>query len=122
MFNEIWERIKSETELHKLKDLAREVGTIPQSISRKKKEDNFPLQWILKIADKYNLSTDWILTGKGPKKRYETAEDDYILMLEKWLKEYTEPDPRKRIFFEVKLEETFPDFKDWIKKRSDSEC
>jgi hypothetical protein len=80
--------------------------------------------WAYKIAKEYGLSTDWILTGKGPKRQGEQTEkyDQYIEMLEQWLRECSEIDLRKRAFFEIKLETTFPEFKEWLDKRNNTEC
>jgi hypothetical protein len=122
IFEEIWGRIKAETEVKKLRDLAEEVGTIATSISRKKKNNDFPVEWAFKIAQKYNLSTDWIMTGKGPKRlggkvQNVESESNYLLQIGTWFKEITFQDSRKKTWFEIQFEKAFPEFVEWLKDR-----
>jgi hypothetical protein len=72
-FDVTWERIKQITGWSDYKDLALFVGSTSQSISGIKKRGKFPIEWAFRIADKYNSSTDWILTGKGESKRESTV-------------------------------------------------
>jgi hypothetical protein len=67
VFEEIWGRITSETEIKNLTELGRIVGSTQQYVSKKKKKDEFPVRWAYTVAKKYNLLTEWILTGEGPK-------------------------------------------------------
>ena len=88
MFDEIWKRIKKETDIQQLKELAKIIGTAQQSVSRKRKEDKFPIEWAYLVGKKYNLSTDWIIEGSGPKRPDESVEDKYMVMLEQWLQRH----------------------------------
>lgn len=68
VFIEIFNRIKNETDIKTLTLLAKFLGTTQPYISKKKKDNEFSANWAFKIAQKYSLSTDWILTGEGPKR------------------------------------------------------
>lgn len=59
------------------------------------------------------------MTGEGPKRLVSQTQrhDEYILMLEEWLKEIAADDPRKKYWFQCNIEETFPGFKDWMEQR-----
>ena len=118
-FDEIWERVKSRTKIKQFKELAEEVGTIATSISRKRKNNDFPTDWAFHIAQKYNLSTDWVLTGREQKIPKRGVKDSYLDMMEQWLNEYTAPDPRKRAMFELTVEKEFPEFREWMRKKAE---
>ncbi|MCI5133619.1 MAG: hypothetical protein D3920_00820 [Candidatus Electrothrix sp. AW2] len=117
-FQNVFLRIKRETEIETLTNLAKLVNTSQQHVSRKKKEGIFPTDWAFKVAQKYGLSTDWIMTGKGPKTPEREVHDSYMVMLEKWLEEYSAPDPRKKALFELTIEREFPEFKEWLRKKT----
>jgi hypothetical protein len=95
-FLSVWQRILEETDIKKLNELAEIVETTQPYISRKKKQDDFPVEWAYKVGRKYNLLTEWLLTGEGPKKigSYETPTGpldegilvDSIIALEEVLK------------------------------------
>ncbi|MCI5165860.1 MAG: hypothetical protein D3903_07140 [Candidatus Electrothrix sp. GM3_4] len=122
-FTEAWERIRSETEVRNFKELGKVIGITQPGISGRKKTGNFPIEWAYLIGKKYNLSTEWVLTGKGSKRKIEPPkEKTYIDILGVWLDEYALPDARNRAIFEVKLESTFPEFKEWLDKRNNTEC
>jgi hypothetical protein len=122
-FEEAWKRIQEATELSRLKQLAEIINKSHQNISARKKAGNFPIEWAYMVGEKYNLSTKWILTGEGPKRKTEPPkEKTYIDILGIWLDEYALPDARNRAIFEVKLETTFPEFKEWLDKRNNTEC
>ncbi|WPD21595.1 MAG: helix-turn-helix domain-containing protein [Candidatus Electrothrix scaldis] len=124
MFEDIWERIKKETDIQQLKDLADVVGTAQQSVSRKRKEDKFPIEWAYIVGKQYNLSTDWIIEGKGPKKRDGQikrieVDNNYLSLVVTWFKDITLQDPRKKTWFEIQFEKAFPEFKDWLEIREE---
>ncbi len=122
-FEEAWKRIQEATELSRLKQLAEIIKKSHQNISARKKTGNFPIEWAYIVGEKYNLSTKWILTGEGQKRKIEPpTEETYIETLGIWLDEYALPDARNRAIFEVKLETTFPEFKEWLDKRNNTEC
>lgn len=66
-FTAAWDRIKEETNLSNFNELSEVVGKTQPSISARKKAGDFPIEWAYLVAKEYNLSTEWILTGKGLK-------------------------------------------------------
>jgi len=65
-FINIWNRIQASTGIKNLNELSEIVGTSQPTVSRTKKEGQFPVDWAYKIGRKYNLLTEWIMTGTGP--------------------------------------------------------
>ena len=118
-FQEVFERIKRETEVKTLTNIANLLNKSQQYVSKKKREGEFPAEWAFIIAQKYGLSTEWVLTGRGPKTPEGEIHDSYLVMLEQWLEEYTAPDPRKKVLFELTIEKEFPEFKEWMRKKSE---
>ena len=121
-FNKIISRVRKETDIKTLTGLAEFIGTTQPHISKKKKENDFQANWAFKIAQKYNLSTDWIMTGKGPKRlnlKVQNVEGDsnYLLQLKIWFKEITFQDSRKTTWFEIQFEQAFPEFVEWMKDK-----
>ena len=51
---------KSKTET----ELAAALGVKPQSVSQTKQKRHIPPRWFLKIALKYGVSVDWLMTGR----------------------------------------------------------
>ncbi|MDD2307831.1 MAG: hypothetical protein PHP53_24220 [Prolixibacteraceae bacterium] len=120
-FEQIWERVKKKTDIRTFTELADLVGTTGPYISRKKKENDFPVIWAYEIAQKYKLSTDWIMTGgetksSGPLKdhsqRLEITEQ-----IEKWLLEEIKKNPKRKDWFEVEFEKAFEEFKRWKEEK-----
>lgn len=119
-FSKVWERIKTEAKIKNISQLAQIVGKTHQTISAKKAQGKeFPIEWAYLVAKKYNLSTDWILTGEGDKQVEGKAgpESAYIMDIDIWLKELTTQDPRKEYWFQCEIERTFPEFKEWRKQQ-----
>lgn len=119
-FEKILERIKKETDIKNISQLAKFLETTQPYVSRKKKSDEFPVKWAYEIAQKYKLSTDWIMKGEGPKRLtiQNKEHDEYILMLEEWIKELIKNDQRKKNWFQCAIEETFPAFKEWMEEKT----
>ena len=120
-FSTVWQRIQNETKMESISQLAEIVGKRHQTVSARKRQGrDFPIEWAYFVAKKYNLSIDWILTGKGNKspEAKPTAENEYILLLEKWLNTLKAEDPRKEYWFQCSMEKKFPEFKEWIVKNS----
>lgn len=118
-FKTVWERIKKETEVKTLTKLAELLEITQPSVSEMKKKGKFPTGWAYIVAREYKLSTEWIMTGEEPKRLVSQTQghDEYILMLEEWLKEIAADDPRKKYWFQCNIEETFPHFKEWMEQR-----
>lgn len=65
-FDEVWDRVKKATDIQTQRQLASFLNITPQSITNlKKKGDVFLLNWIYRIASGYNLSMDWLISGRG---------------------------------------------------------
>ncbi|WP_028582393.1 helix-turn-helix domain-containing protein [Desulfogranum japonicum] len=63
-FEDCWQRIKTATPIRYQRELAEIAQTVPSNITKAKQKGIFPPEWAFRIAQKHNLSTDWILTGK----------------------------------------------------------
>ena len=46
--------------------LAELLGVSPQAVSQARRKGRIPDGWVLKIAEQFGLSTDWLFFGKGP--------------------------------------------------------
>lgn len=64
-YSEIIERMRWSARLKNDSSAARALGITPQALSNYKKRGAMPANLIIKFADIYNLSVDWLLTGKG---------------------------------------------------------
>ncbi len=119
-FIQAWERVQYECKIKNMSQLGEIVGVSQSCVSKKKKKDIFPLEWADKISKKYNILSDWILTGEGPKKAdSEDAlrKNKFLVQVAEWLEDITRRDPRKEIWFEIQFEKSFPEFKNWILKQ-----
>lgn len=116
-FNKIWTRIKKETGIKNLTELAHIVESTQQYVSRKKKLDDFPIKWAYFIGKKHNLLTEWVFTGQGPKRlTAETigtkSENEFLQLLIEWVKEIADRDPKRKEWFKCQIEDKFPTFKE----------
>jgi len=119
-FLNIWERIKKETPLKSLNDLAALIGTSQPNISRQKKEGSFPPGWAYAVGKKYGLLTEWIMTGEGAKKPNQGSEPTGEIFkgsLAEWLNERCKKDPDFYGEFMADCAAAFPEYADWLKKR-----
>ena len=100
---------------------ARNTG-IPPSTFQYYRQGRIP-KWdhTIRICDTCNVSIDWFLTGRTPKRLNEKTEEGksskYLINIEIWLGEIVEQDPRKKDWFELHFEKSFPEFTFWLKKR-----
>ena len=137
-FEEIWERIKSETDLKNLSDLARLVGTSQPFLSKKKKQNYFATDWAYKVGRRYNLLTEWILTGEGPKRlanltyrncnlsviecdvnsqKNRKLSSDLIQDLDTWVSEMLALEPDRADWIKHCIYDALPTFKEWRKRK-----
>jgi len=65
-FDQIWSRICQSTGWKKQHELAAFLNIKPASVSGAKARGNFPVEWAFRVAQTYDLSTDWLVTGKYP--------------------------------------------------------
>lgn len=121
-FSEIWERVRANTDLSTFTQLAELVETTHQYVSRKKAKDEFPIYWAFTIAQKYGLSTDWLMTGEGPRKHRELHQNRNFELLnefEEWLAEEVRQTPSRKEWFEIQLLDSFQPFKKWIEAKNE---
>jgi len=123
-FEQIWERIKKRTDIRTFSELADLVGTTGPYISRKKKENDFPVIWAFEIAQKYKLSTDWIMTG-GETRSFDAQKNygqrlEITEQIEEWLIEEIRGNPKRKDWFEVEFEKAFEEFKKWKEEKEES--
>lgn len=111
-FLEIWERIKEATELKTLTNLAKLIEITQQSVSERKKKNEFPIEWAYKISRKYEISIEWILTGEGNKNKNEGI-DEYIAEINRWFEKIKKENPENEDWFKVQFKRSFPEFKEW---------
>lgn len=119
-FMEIWGRVQQETEIKSLTNLAKLIGITQPSVSERKRKNEFPLDWAYIIAKKYSLSMDWLISGEEPIRRNAIKEpkNKYIVLLDEWLNEIANADPRKEYWFQCSIEKTFPEFKEWVQQKN----
>lgn len=68
-FDTVWERIKNNSDIRTFIDLAAAVNVQQSAISKKKKSGRFPAEWIFILANKYNLTSDFLAFGGSPQYR-----------------------------------------------------
>ncbi|MFZ2948804.1 MAG: S24 family peptidase [Desulfuromonadaceae bacterium] len=69
VFDLAWDRVCKLTGWKTYGDLAEYLDIKPPSVSGAKKRGVMPLEWLFKIAQGYDASTDWLATGEGETKR-----------------------------------------------------
>jgi Bacteriophage CI repressor helix-turn-helix domain len=117
-FFNIWKRIQDETDLKKIGEFARFVGTTPQYVSRKKSKNEFSVEWAYKIAEEYGLRTKWVMTGKGPKGSSDQEDkfhNDFLHEIDNWLTEQVGNEPFRKEWFVGNFLDAFPKFAQWRK-------
>ncbi|MDD2307852.1 MAG: hypothetical protein PHP53_24325 [Prolixibacteraceae bacterium] len=118
MFDDIYERIKTETDIRSLRQLAKIIKKDQSTISAAKSKENFPANWAWEIEKKYGLLTKWIMTGEGPKK-IEEMKGDFIFYeeLEEWARETGQS--KNTQWLRNQIESFFPMFKEWKKRKEE---
>ncbi len=121
-FEYVWKRIKEETLIKNVSQLAKIVGKTQPTISAKKKQGKeFPIEWAYLVGEKYNLATKWILTGEGPKWKIQEPRRRFLILVDNWLDKITESDPEREAWFKYHFLDSFPNFKDWHKEKEAEE-
>jgi predicted transcriptional regulator len=123
-FEDIFLRVTKKTTLSNIVQLADFLGISQSAVSQKKKEKNFPLEWVYKISKQFNLSLDWLTEGKevngdGGKLRQKRA-NALLDEIEEWLIKEGEREPKIFDWFEVEFKEKFTKYAEW-KRRADNE-
>ena len=120
-FLDVWSRVKDKTNIKNLVQLAEFTDTSQPTVSRKKKEDSFPVEWAFKIARAFDLNTDWIMTGEEPKRLGDSAttsdqESAPKGIIEEWIQEVREKEGNDgRIVMELALE--VKEFREWYREK-----
>lgn len=73
-YRTIMARIFPETGIENPTQLSKIIDIPQTTANRKKKSNKFEIEWAYLLAVQFGLSTEWILTGKGPKKLFEAEE------------------------------------------------
>ncbi len=111
-YNTVMRRILPVTKIENPTQLAKTIGISQATVNRKKNQNKFEVEWAFLLATQFDLTTEWILTGKERK-----LSNNYLLIVESWLKEMVSEDPRNKDWFEKELERTFPEFTKWMRSR-----
>ncbi len=114
VFKEALSRIKEVTGKKTQKDVCEEIGIAPRNYRAREEKGEFDANWAYRVGVKYKISIDWLLTGQGSKRHSEATTNEYAIKLGQWLDEYSKDDPRKAGAAEIKIEETLPEFKEWL--------
>lgn len=85
---------------------------------------NPKIEHLLKIREKYHVSLDWLLSGEGSRdineqSSHPTLTSSVLLEVDAWLSELVIGEPGRKEWFRICLEDSFPMFKEWRKKRND---
>lgn len=125
-FDTVWKRICETTDIKKQIDLEEIVGVKQNTVSARKKQDIWPEEWAYRIGQKYNLLTEWILTGRGPKNLENTIDKSHfknsiLNEIDEWLSDLVSNDQDNRIWFKVEFQNKFGMFAEWKKRREEEE-
>ena len=124
LFLDIWERIKSATNINTLTQFAVFLETTQPYISRKKSQNDFPVEWAFKVAQEYGLNTDWIMTGKGSMRSGESEpefQNELLHEIDRWLAGQIKKEPFRKEWFKGSFLDAFPLFAEWKKSQEKEE-
>lgn len=102
-----------------LKEFAEMLG-LPQSTVHYYLNGREPsLSFILKVAQKFRVREEWILTGKEPIFKDDTTDERSLIeSMVDFLKQNWETWPeKKRHWFELQFKRLFPEFEEWHNQR-----
>lgn len=128
-FETCFARVKAETNIKNLSDLADMIGRRQPTISENRKKGTFLPQWAYELEIKTGLTTRWIMTGEGPKRfggrdiqgNTETPQaimdiPSCILDLAAWAKDFA-GSGNNFDWLENLLDTCLPPFKTWKEQR-----
>jgi hypothetical protein len=123
LFEECWKRIRERTAIENYSQLAVIIETSKSNVTKRKEENNFPIEWAFKVAQKYSLTTEWILTGKECKNVENQGKSNFedLDRIEEWLIEEKKREKDVEVWFRIQFEKAFPDYKKWKERREESE-
>lgn len=117
-FEDIFQRICKEIGIKSIRQLADIIGRKQPTISAAKSKNVFSAEWAYIIAKKYDLLTEWIMTGKGPKSlnSIDKIQEDLIFSeIKEWIGETSGKGSSD--WFENQFVRCFPDFLRWKEKK-----
>ena len=120
-FLTIMNRLKDEVGIKNPTQLSKIINIPQATISRRKKTNQFEIEWAYLLSIQFDLSMEWILTGKKKKEKGSNLKREYLLEVERWINEIIKEDSRKADWFELELEKAFPDFKAWQQRKNTEE-
>jgi len=119
-FDVIFERIKASTDIENTVQLAEIIGVAQPTISNNKRRNVFPVEWAYILGKKYDLLTEWIMEGKGPKRfareKDEEPKMNFLKEIECWLEEERKKEPDIEAWFRIEFREKFTKFDEWKRK------
>lgn len=122
-FESIWWRIKQETPLKNLTQLAEITGVTQSGLSKAKARNDFSASWAYSVGKKYGLLTEWIMTGEGPKSISDgMAINPLLIEVNEWLNEEKKHESLEfRNLFQSQMIRAFFDYEKWKRKRDEKE-
>ncbi len=118
-FEKIFERIKTETSIRSIRQLAEIIGKKHPTILSAKAKNNFSASWAYSVGKQYGLLTEWIMTGEGPRRLSEASGINPLLVeVNEWLnEEEKQKDADFRTLFQQQMIRAFFDYEKWVKKK-----
>lgn len=80
LFEKVWDRICRTLKWNRASQMADFLEISKSTISQCRKRGTFPTEWAFRIAQGNNLSTDWLLTGKGQPYIIKEMTDNPLLL------------------------------------------
>lgn len=121
-FDEIWTRIKAETNLKSLQSLANIVKISQPAVSEMKGKGKFPPGWAYSVGKEFGLLTEWIMTGEGQKRPGNVEINPLLIDVNEWLnEEKKDKDAEFCSLFKSQMVRAFFDYERWIQKREEKE-
>lgn len=125
-FETVYKRVLESTDIKNQSDLALVVGVTQGAVSGWKSKKIWPEEWAFRIGQQYDFLTEWILTGKGPKRisepiRLKRHRFEFLEDLEDWLTELVSKEPDREEWAKHCIYDALPALREW-KKRKESEA
>ncbi len=76
-YSDIIERMRWAGKLKNDSAVARVLGVTPQALSNYKKRGEMPTDLVLRFANIYSLSVDWLISGDGEMYRHDARSSEY---------------------------------------------